>query len=339
MAFLRKQVIVALTAVAAFAAAIALLRHATRAAPPAAQTPATQTPVTQVRPAGATGTPATLDLLPAQLGALRIEQAQTRSFPVEKQAVGSISFEEDPAIVQAESTLLGAAATLELTGKELRRVRGLGESNGIAQKELEQAIASEETARAALKAARDALRALGKSDVEINQLIARGAIATDASAGHHKWALANVAESDSVSVRPGQPVSLRVMACPGRNFQGNVSRVYSTVDPLTHRVAVRTDIADPHGELLAGMLAEFTIRVSEALPSPAIPANGAVREADGTTSVWVTADRHHFVQRTVRTGERNAGWVQILDGIQPGELVVTEGAIFLSNLLQAPPGD
>jgi membrane fusion protein, heavy metal efflux system len=53
----------------------------------------------------------------------------------------------------------------------------------------------------------------------------------------------------------------------------------------------------------------------------------------------VTVDRHHFSQRTVGTGERSDGWVQIVEGLEPGELVVTDGAVFLSNMLQAPPGD
>ena len=85
--------------------------------------------------------PASLDLQPGQLDGLRIEPVQTHAFAVEKQAVGSISFDEDPAIVQAESTLVTAAANLELSSKELKRVRNLGESNGIAQKDIEQAIA------------------------------------------------------------------------------------------------------------------------------------------------------------------------------------------------------
>ena len=282
--------------------------------------------------------PASLDLQPAQLEGLRIEPVQTHAFAIEKQAVGSISFDEDPAIVQAESTLLTAAATLELSSKELRRVRSLGEGNGIAQKELEQAIANEQSARAALRAAHDALRALGKSDTEIERMIASGTIPH--SAGSRRvWALANVAESDSVSVRPGQPLLLTVMAYPGRTFSGKVSRVYASVDPATHRVAVRAEIADPHRELRAGMLAEFAIRVSPALQAVAIPATGAVREADGTTSVWVTVDRRHFVQRPVKTGARDADWVQIVAGVRPGELIVTDGAVFLSNMLQAPPGD
>lgn len=286
------------------------------------------------------GTKATLELSAAQLGALSIEPAARRSFPVEKAAVGSISFDEDPAIVQAEATLIGAASQLDLTASELARVRSLGAGNGIPQKELEQAVSAEETAEAALKAARDAVRALGKSDSEIDRMIAAGRIQSAATGhGGRKWALANVAESDSVLVRAGQPVSLGVMAYPGRTFHGAVSRVYSAVDPTTHRVAVRAEIADPANELRAGMLADFVIRVREPHESPAVPEAAAVREANGTNTVWVTMDRRHFSQRTVRTGERRDGWVQIVEGLEPGELVVTDGAVFLSNMLQAPPSD
>jgi len=281
---------------------------------------------------------ASVSLEPGQLDGLRIERVTLHSFPSERQAVGSVSFDEDPAIVQSESTLLTASANLALSSKELKRVERLGEGNGIAQKEHEQAIASEQSARAALKAARDALRALGKSDSEIDRMLASGAI-PNRSRSHRVWAVANVAESDSVWVRPGQPLSLTVLAYPGATFSGKVSRVYAAVDPATHRVAVRAEIADPHAALRAGMLAEFTIRVSAAVQSVAIPANGAVREADGTTSVWVTADRRHFAQRTVQTGARDADWVQIVHGVEPGELVVADGAVFLSNMLQAPPSD
>lgn len=284
--------------------------------------------------------PASVDLQPGQVDELRIELVQTRSFPLEKHAVGSISFDEDPAIVQAESTLLSAAANLELSSKELRRVQSLGEGNGIAQKELEQAFSAQETAEAALKAARDAVRALGKSDAEIDRMIAARRIqSTPGGRAWRRWALANVAESDSVAVRPGQPVSLTVMAFPGRVFSGKVARVYAAVDPVTHRVAVRAEIADPKDELRAGMLADFVILVAPPVQSVAIPANGAVRETDGSTSVWVTTDRRHFTQRKVSTGERDGGWVQVLNGVQPGELIVSDGAVFLSNLLEAPPGD
>jgi cobalt-zinc-cadmium efflux system membrane fusion protein len=67
--------------------------------------------------------------------------------------------------------------------------------------------------------------------------------------------------------------------------------------------------------------------------SPAIPADGVVREGDGTMSAWVTADRRRFMQRVVKIGKEHDGYWQILDGVQAGELVATEGALFLSNEL------
>jgi cobalt-zinc-cadmium efflux system membrane fusion protein len=56
-------------------------------------------------------------------------------------------------------------------------------------------------------------------------------------------------------------------------------------------------------------------------------------------TAWVTTDRRQFVQRVIETGLRADGQVQILAGLQQGELAVTDGAVFLSNMLQAPPSD
>jgi membrane fusion protein, heavy metal efflux system len=56
-----------------------------------------------------------------------------------------------------------------------------------------------------------------------------------------------------------------------------------------------------------------------------------VREGDGTITVWVTSDRRRFTRRTIKTGIRRGGVVQVLEGLQPGELVATEAALFLSN--------
>ena len=79
--------------------------------------------------------------------------------------------------------------------------------------------------------------------------------------------------------------------------------------------------------------------VHNPVESIALPANGVVRESDGTMTAWVTTDRHHFVQRIIKTGLREDDQVQILAGLQRGELAVTDGAVFLDNMLEAPPSD
>ena len=348
-----------------------------------------------------------VNLLPSQLNSIKIESVGSYQFPVEKETVGTISFADDltvevfpayqgtilkafvelgtqvkkdeplytiksPDLIQAESTLIGAAATYELTTKELARAKDLYTTNvGVPQKELEQAISDQQTADGALKAARDAVRVFGKTDADIDQTIASRKIdpalvvrspisgrvtAFNAPPGllvqpgsgtapytvanvSVKWMLANVIESDIPLFHLGQPVQVKVMAYADRIFKGKVLKIYAAVDPNTHRVTIRSEIADPKDELRPGMLANFVICVDGPVEAIAIPANGVVREPDGTMVAWVTTDRRHFAQRVIRIGLRQDDRVQILDGVQRGELVVSDGAVFLSNMLEAPPSD
>ena len=154
-----------------------------------------------------------------------------------------------------------------------------------------------------------------------------------------KWMLANVTESDLPFFHLGQAVQVKVMAYPDRVFHGKISKIYATVDPDTHRVTIRSEITDARNELRPGMLANFVIRVQNPVQATAIPADGVVREADGTMTVWVTTDRHHFVQRVVKMGLQRDGQYQVLDGLQARRVGRYRGAVFLSNMLQAPPTD
>jgi len=272
-----------------------------------------------------------------QLKSVKIEPVGRHLFTVEREAVGNIDFDEDLPIVQAESALVGAAATLEVASKELVRAKNLYASNvGVSQKELDQAISDQQTAEGALKAAREAVRDLGKTDAEIDRMIASGRIEPEIVS---RIVSANVSETDAPLLRVGQAVAVRVMSYPGRVFEGRIYKVYAIVDPGTHRTKIRARIADPRSELRPGMLASVMIRVQQPLEALAIPDTGVVREGDGTMTVWVTADRHQFLQRTVKIGLQKDGWDQIVDGLKPGELAVTEGGVFLSNMLEAPPAD
>ncbi len=350
------------------------------------------------------GTPArspdSVDLTDGQLASVKVEPIEEREFPVEKDAVGSIDFNEDmsvqvfapyqgriislfgevgddvkkgqtlftidsPDLLQAESTLIAAAGVLELTDRNLARLQELYTTRAVSQAALEQSISDQQTAQGNLRAARDAVRIFGKTDAEIDQIVAQrladptlvvaspingritarnaapglfvqpgGAPAPYAVANiDTMWMLANVAEIDSPAFRVGQSEQVRISAFPGREFEGKVTTIGASVDPNTRRVPVRSEIKDPQHELRAGMFASFTISVGAPMRSPAIPVDGVVREGDGTMTVWVTADRRHFTQRTVKIGEERDGYRQILDGVKVGELAATEGAIFLSNQL------
>jgi cobalt-zinc-cadmium efflux system membrane fusion protein len=277
---------------------------------------------------------------------------------------GQILFTVDsPDLLTAESNLIQAAGVLTLQNRNLKRVTENLHVGGGAQKDVDQAVSDQQTAEGNLKAARDAVRIFGKTDAEIDQIIyerradpalivrspINGAITQRTAApglyvqpGNNPapltvadtstmWMLANVVENDAPLLRVGQEVKVRVGAWPDRTFDGAITVLGAQIDPATRRIWVRSEIRDPEGLLRPGMFANFTIRMAPPFQAAAVPAAAIVREGDGSMSVWVTADRRHFEKRTVRIGLQQNGMVQILDGLRPGELVVGEGAVFVSN--------
>ena len=346
-----------------------------------------------------------VDLSDLQLAAVKVEPIEERAFPVEKEAIGSIDFNEDmavqvftpyqgriialyasvgddvkkgqtlftidsPDLLQAELTLIAAAGVLELTSRNLARLRELYKTLAVSQHDLEQAISDQQTAEGNLRAARDAVRIFGKSDAEIDRIVAARAAdptlvvaspidgrITQRSAApglfiqpgnppppyvvadiNTMWMLANVVETDSPAFRIGQQVQVALSAFPGRVFDGKITTIGASVDPNTRRVLIRSVIDDPRHELRSGMFANFVISIGAPVNSPAVPLDGVVREGDGTISVWITADRRRFTKRTVTIGQQRDGYRQILEGVQVGELAATDGAIFLSNMLAVAGG-
>jgi len=341
-----------------------------------------------------------VDLSEKQAASIKVGPVETRDFEVFKTSIGTIDFNENmlvqvfsqysgkilrafynvgddvkkgdilftidsPDLLQAESTLLAAAGVLDLQKKVLARASGLLKQGGSAQRDVDQATSDEQTAEGNFKAARDAVRIFGKTDAEIDRIVASrriestlivpspisGRVVTrNAGPGFltqpgsppapfsiadisTMWMIANVIETDAPAYKVGQPVEVTVPAYPDKVFRGHVTAVGSTIDPNTRRQLVRSEVDDPDHLLRSGMYASFVIRVGEPVRSPAVPEDGVVREGDGTMTVWVTMDSRHFTERTVNVGLRENGWVQILDGLQPGDRVVTEGAVFLSNKL------
>jgi cobalt-zinc-cadmium efflux system membrane fusion protein len=354
----------------------------------------------EVSAEGATKNPDSVELSDSQLASVKVGPVEEREFPIEKEAVGSIDFNEDmavqvsapyqgrivalfgsvgddvkkgqvlftiasPDLLQAESTLIAASGVLQLDTQNLERLSDLYTSRAVSQHDVEQAASDQQTAEGNLRAARDAVRLFGKTDADIDRIISQrsadpslvvpcpidGRItARHAAPGlfvqpgntpapytiadiDTMWMLANVAENDSPSFQVGQQVQVRLDAFPGRIFDGKITTIGANVEPNTRRVLVRSEIEDPGHQLRSGMFANFVIRIGTPVRSPAVPADGVVREGDGTMTVWVTADRRRFSRRSVKIGQERGGYRQILEGLRAGESVATEGALFLSNAL------
>jgi len=341
-----------------------------------------------------------VELSASEFAQFKVEPAVERVFTIQREAVGNIDFNQEmsvpvfppvqgkiitlfarvgddvkketplytidsPDLAQAGSSLMAAAGVLNLTTRVLERDKQLYETQGVSQKELDQATSDQQAAEGAVKAAREAVRIFGKTDEDMDRIIAERKIdpvlvvrspisgrvtARNAAPGllaqpgnapapytladiSTMWMLANVAESDFPFLRLGEKVDVTVKAYPGRVFRATIVTIGESVDPTTHRISVRSAIPDPKHELRPGMFATFVIHTGQAVRSVAVPLNGVLREGDGTMTVWVTTDRKRLVKRTVKVGLQQDGFAQILEGLRPGEPVATEGALFLSNAL------
>jgi cobalt-zinc-cadmium efflux system membrane fusion protein len=335
----------------------------------------------------------------AQLKAVKVGEVEERLFEITNATVGNIDFNQDnslqvftpypgritkllakagdevkkgqvlfdidsPDLSTAEGTLIQAAAQLELTTKALKRAQDLFAAKGAAQKDVEQAVSDHKTAEGNYNAARNAVRIFGKTDAEMDQIVATHRIdsqmpvpspmtgrvtARNAAVGLYvqpgntpapytsnvstMWMLASVPENEAPQLRLGQDVEIKVAAFPGRIFKGKVANIAASVDPNTHRIQVRSEVDDPQHELRAQMFATFVIRTGEPVKSPAAPEDGVVREGDGTMTVWVTSDGHRFTQRAIKVGLLQDGFWQVLDGLRPGERIAADGALFMANAL------
>lgn len=274
-----------------------------------------------------------VELSPSQLSAIKLQPVDTYPFYVEKKGVGSVDFDsklyfDNSLAVQVFSPRAGKITkTLAELGDEVQRGQPLYTIDSPDKGEL--------PVLSPINGQVTSVNASPGLQVAPEKAPAPYAVA-DVS---KKWMIGSAVESDSSFFRIGQPVEVSVMAYSSRTFEGKIIKIYPAVDGNTHRVMIRSEIADPNNELRSGMLAEFAVRVPQETEAVAVPAVSVVREGDGTMTVWVTTDRHRFSQRVIKTGLREDDRVQVLEGLQRGQLVVTEGAIFLSNMLNAPPSD
>ncbi|HEY4043179.1 MAG TPA: efflux RND transporter periplasmic adaptor subunit [Rhodopila sp.] len=225
------------------------------------------------------------------------------------------------------------------------------------------------SAQIALAAVRSRLRILGKSDEDIDAIenspdplkldadtlvrapiggtvvqrqIGLGQNIVSASSGastpvfmigdlSRVWLVANAREEDAPHLHVGDPAEVHVLAYPDRVFRAKLAYVGGSIDATTHRLPVRAEVDNPDGLLKPEMFASFRIITGADQRSPAVPAVSVVYEVD-SAHVWVADEKAKTLEiRVIRVGHTRDGLVQVLDGLKPGDKVVTAGAVFIDR--------
>ncbi len=151
------------------------------------------------------------------------------------------------------------------------------------------------------------------------------------------WIIADVYELDMARVTVGSPASVKVVAYPGRTFEGKVDWVSGMLDPASRTAKVRCTFQNPERLLKPEMYATVSISV-EARKELAIPKGSAIRLGDRTL-VYVQRGtspdgRLRFDSLQVKIDEGEGGhWLPVSEGLVAGDKVVTAGTVLLSGMM------
>ena len=272
-------------------------------------------------------------------------------------------------LITALQTLDKARSQLNVAKRGLDRAKDLYQARAGSQRDLEHAQGDFEAAeidyRAAqggLTGARNKLRVFGRSDAEVARVerdhvvnsriivtapIDGTVVTRKVGPGQYvradntdplyliadlstMWLKANVPENDIAKVHPGQEIEVTVNALPDRVFSARIITVGASSDAVTHRVVVRSEVANPDRVLKPEMFARFRIAAGETPPSHAIPVTAMIRDGNDIVC-WVEIGENRFQRRKIKAGVLEGGFVQVLEGIRDGERIVAQGAIFLDN--------
>lgn len=151
------------------------------------------------------------------------------------------------------------------------------------------------------------------------------------------WVWATVQARDlapllSAESRGAVAVEVKVAAFPNQRFSGMLDYVGATMNEQTRTVKVRATISNPDFLLRPGMFCDATISLGannseEVLATP----RGAVFSDEGKTFVFKHWKDDFYARQDVRKGREFFGMVEIIEGLQAGDTVVTDGAFLLKS--------
>lgn len=133
----------------------------------------------------------------------------------------------------------------------------------------------------------------------------------------------HVPEREYRNIDPGQPVGIEIDALPAEMIIAAVSRVSPVVDPQTGTFKITVEIVDETRRIKPGMFGRIGVIYDVHENALQIP-RSAIIEDQATTSVFIVEDGR-AVRRTVQTGYGNRGMVEVVNGLEDDERVVTLG--------------
>lgn len=142
------------------------------------------------------------------------------------------------------------------------------------------------------------------------------------------WVVADLYERDFASVGVGSPVTITTAAYPALELRGRVNYIDPQVQAETRTAKLRAEVANSRDRLRLGMFVDVSIAGRSGRPVVTVPKT-AVQMMGSQSVVFVSTGPGRFVPRAVTAGDTLGDNVAISSGLEPGDMVVAEGAFFL----------
>ena len=252
-------------------------------------------------------------------------------------------------LVSAQSDYLKAKSALAQAELDLARQKDLTAHGIGAQRELEQAQTTRDTAADELDRAQTRLSLLHVGPGNVGGLLTvtspiEGRIIDLSTApGQYQndpatvlmivadlstvWVTASIQEKDIRRVQQGDEAAATFIAYPGETFTGKVLFVGDLLDPDTRTIKVRVEFDNGDRRLKPGMFSTVTFK-NKAIPEVVVPTTAVVLSGE-KSNVFVEKSPWTFEKRAVEVGDQLNGRVAIAKGLDVGDHVVVENAVML----------
>jgi membrane fusion protein, heavy metal efflux system len=263
-------------------------------------------------------------------------------------------------LADAQTKYLSMAAMVDADHRKLERTRKLADIGAASRQELEEVTAIHTSHATELEAARQRLILLGLGPEHVAQLASPSQIVAEivvpapidgvvtgrsANPGQvvgmgqelfvvtdlsEVWAVGDLYEQDFAAVGVGSEAVVTAPAYPGLVLRGRVAYVDPRLEAATRTGKVRVEVPNPDGRLRLGMYVTLAFTTRGGGQTVVVP-RAAVQTLGDRHVVYLPAkdDEGRFIQRSVKLGPPTADGYAVLAGLQPGEVVVTEGSFFL----------
>ncbi len=269
---------------------------------------------------------------------------------------------DSPDITAAYSDFVKEASDLEFATRAYELAKDLFETKALPLKDLKQAENDMIKARAEFRRAKERLLSLKVPAAELDKPLAEQRIISrfemksqlagtvvertvtpgQSVGGDPTQVLFTVADLDKLQVvadvyerdldlvKVGQVAKVTVEAYPGITFPAAIAAVGDVVDPNTRTIKVRAWVTNIEHKLKPEMFARLHIQVGEETSFLTIPKE-AMLEIDGKQYVYVVEAEGRYVKREVKVATASADQLRVLEGLTPGERIVTKGAVLIKG--------